>query len=414
MSDPLIPPETAWPAPSPEVAELIRRGAEIALAAPAEWLNELDAVYVRDDDGNPLPDNPVMLAAARRVNRSGLMHWASSNIQKPGQPVAPYISADIESNTREMVRRGLRERMTNSGRALQNVAWRIWMKIAFRLTRDPDVLEELLDVSARSISSYIDGYMEAIIELAAKEARNRDSHVDRRDLVALILDSGKVDATLASSRLDYPMNQMHYGALIWSEAPAAKLQDLEKAAGALAKSSSAPRPLIVLAGPATLWVWWAGEHRLDRQALESALHALPEVRIAIGSPAHGIDGFRRSHLEALTVQRVLGRLDAPASVVSIEQIRLVALMTQDAKAARHFISQTLGDLANAEPTVQRALRIYLHHGCNVTEAADALFTHRNTLLRRLERAQALLPRPLAEHRLDVAAALEALAWIRPE
>jgi DNA-binding PucR family transcriptional regulator len=414
MPTPLTPPETSWPTPSPEVAELMRRAAEFILSAPPEWLDELDSVYLRDEEGNPLPDDPVMLAAARRINRSGLLHWASANIQNPGQPVPPYISADMENNTREMVRRGLRDRMMNSGRAVQNVAWQLWMRIAFRLTRDPDVLEELLQVSAHSIGAYIDGYMQEISKQAANEARRRDSHADKRELVTLILESGEVSASLASSRLDYPMDQTHYGAMIWSEAPSPKLRDLEDAAKALADGLSAPRPLIVLAGSATLWVWCASSNRLDRRHLESALRATPDVRIALGAPAPGIDGFRRSHLEAHSVQRVLGRLDAPAAVVGIEQVRLVALMTQDTKAARYFISQTLGDLANATPVLQRSLRIFLSQGCNVTEAAEVLHTHRNTLLRRLERAQALLPRPLAEYRLDVAAALEALSWIRPE
>lgn len=160
-------------------------------------------------------------------------------------------------------------------------------------------------------------------------------------------------------------------------------------------------------------MWCAGARPLDRPRLELALRTIPGVRIALGSAGRGMDGFRRSHLEALTVQRVLGRLSAPAAVVSIEQVRLVALMTQDAKAARYFVRQTLGELAGASQTLQGCLRAFLHHGCSLTEAADALHTHRNTLVRRLARAEALLPRPLAEHRLDVSAALELLAWMKP-
>ncbi|HWR79817.1 MAG TPA: helix-turn-helix domain-containing protein [Pseudomonas sp.] len=39
-----------------------------------------------------------------------------------------------------------------------------------------------------------------------------------------------------------------------------------------------------------------------------------------------------------------------------------------------------------------------------------MHTHRNTLLRRLTRAEELLPRPLEDNRIHVAAALEALSW----
>ncbi|WP_207557195.1 PucR family transcriptional regulator [Paraburkholderia acidicola] len=408
--------DTTWPAPSPEVCELLRRGAEIALALPPESMKELDAARSPEFAGQSVAEDPVMFASARRIYRAGVVHWASANILHPGQPVPPYITPDMEHNARELARRGMAALMMSSARAVQTVAWRLWMQIAFQLTRDPSLLEELLDVSARSISAFIDANMLAMSAVVQeeREARQRDSHVERRELVTLILENGQVSAPSASNRLGYPLEQAHYGALIWSEAATPELHRLEEAAKALASSLSAPQPLIILAGPATLWVWCSGGTRVDRQYLEATLRTLPDVRIAMGSSGHGIDGFRRSHLEALTVQRVLGRLNAPAAVVSIEQIRLVALMTQDTKGARYFISQTLGELANASPTLQRSLRAFLQHGCNVTATADALHTHRNTLLRRLERAEALLPRPLADQRLDVGAALEVLAWTRPE
>ncbi|MFC7572540.1 helix-turn-helix domain-containing protein [Klenkia terrae] len=50
---------------------------------------------------------------------------------------------------------------------------------------------------------------------------------------------------------------------------------------------------------------------------------------------------------------------------------------------------------------------------STTATAHALFTHRNTVLRRLSRADELLPRPLAEHAVAVAAALDLLRWRRP-
>ncbi|MDF9756596.1 MULTISPECIES: helix-turn-helix domain-containing protein [Pseudomonas] len=40
-------------------------------------------------------------------------------------------------------------------------------------------------------------------------------------------------------------------------------------------------------------------------------------------------------------------------------------------------------------------------------------THRNTLLRRLERAQDMLPIPFADHRIQIAAALELVLWSTP-
>ena len=47
---------------------------------------------------------------------------------------------------------------------------------------------------------------------------------------------------------------------------------------------------------------------------------------------------------------------------------------------------------------------------NTSRTAERLYTHRNTVLRRLARADELLPCPLAENVVSVAAALEVLRW----
>ncbi|MDT5184257.1 MAG: hypothetical protein QOJ20_2428 [Mycobacterium sp.] len=47
---------------------------------------------------------------------------------------------------------------------------------------------------------------------------------------------------------------------------------------------------------------------------------------------------------------------------------------------------------------------------SASRAAARLYTHRNTLLRRLARADELLPRPLAESSVSVAVALGVLRW----
>ena len=53
---------------------------------------------------------------------------------------------------------------------------------------------------------------------------------------------------------------------------------------------------------------------------------------------------------------------------------------------------------------------YVRELGSTTRTAERLYTHRNTVIRRLARADELLPRPLAENVLGVAAALETLKW----
>ncbi|GAB2635551.1 hypothetical protein GCM10027068_13820 [Prescottella soli] len=50
--------------------------------------------------------------------------------------------------------------------------------------------------------------------------------------------------------------------------------------------------------------------------------------------------------------------------------------------------------------------------CSTTRTAERLYIHRNTVVRRLARADELMPRPLASNPIVVGAALEVLRWCR--
>jgi DNA-binding PucR family transcriptional regulator len=153
-------------------------------------------------------------------------------------------------------------------------------------------------------------------------------------------------------------------------------------------------------------VWVHG--RPDTERLRAALERLPEVRIALGSTAPGLDGLRRSHLEALTTRRMLTRPTSPSRPASHREVELVALLTLGPERADRFVTRTLGDLKTAPPEVVEALRVFIAERCTATRAAARLFTHRDTPLRRLARADQPLPRPLAGHPVEVGAALEVL------
>jgi DNA-binding PucR family transcriptional regulator len=391
----------------------MRKGAEMVFNLPPEWREEFEEAGFGGGPMTPAEDSPVIRAASRRTNWASLQHWASANIQRPGERVPYYVPPDMENIALELARRGQQDVLLNSSRAVQNAAWQLCMKVGFLITHDLALLQETFEVCFISISDFVDGNYRILSSLvnAAKEASARDSHLDRRELVNRILDGKEITASHASLRLGYSMEQSHYGALIWSEMENTQLSNLEEAARAFAQSAAAPDPLIVVVGSATLWVWCAAKQPLDRRFLNATIKKLPGARIALGSAYKGMVGFRRTHLEAVTVQRVLGRLNSIAQVVSIDQVRLVSLMMQDTKAARHFLNQTLGSLVQADSSLLNALRVFLNQGSNITETARVLHTHRNTLLRRISRAEELLPNPLAQSRLNVAAALELHSWI---
>ena len=137
---------------------------------------------------------------------------------------------------------------------------------------------------------------------------------------------------------------------------------------------------------------------------------MPDVRIAIGPAANGVDGFRRSHFDAITTQQLMARLRSPQQIALFTDVQLVALITADTDRAAEFVKHTLGDLESAGTELQDTVRTFVDEQCNASRAATRLYTHRNTLLRRLARADELLPRPLAESSVNVAVALDVLRW----
>lgn len=141
----------------------------------------------------------------------------------------------------------------------------------------------------------------------------------------------------------------------------------------------------------------------------------PHARIAVGTTARGIDGFRRSHRDALATQRMLARLRSQQRLAFFADIHMIAVLTENPDSAADFITSTLGDLESASPQLLTTVLTYINEQCNASRAAHVLHTHRNTLLRRLETAQRLLPRPLDHTIIQVAVAISALngAAVRP-
>lgn len=400
-----------WPKPSARVRELIRRGAQLALSVPPEWLDELDTATLAAST-KIVSEDPVLAAGLRRLNRSNLVHWASANVRAPGEPVAPNLGEETLSLARDFVRRGVGEVALDAYRTGQNAAWSRWMSIAFELTSDVGELRELLDVSSRSIADFIDATSRATAEWIEAERAGllRGTHAERREVVALVLDGAPVAPANASRRLGYRLDRVHRAAVIWSDEREPKLAELEAIAEGFALAASTASPLVVVATGGTLWVWADATNALDVADVGRMLRARGSLRIAIGSVGEGVDGFRRSHFDALTAQRLVARVGSDERVVQFDDVRLVSLATHDFDGAEDFVKHTLGRLEAEGAEVRATLLAFLREGCNASRAAKRIHTHRNTLLRRLARAEELLPRPLAEHRIDVAVALEIVRW----
>ncbi|WP_182349260.1 PucR family transcriptional regulator [Tomitella gaofuii] len=399
-----------WSTPSPRVQELIRQGAGIALHVPEEWMADLDTVTLSGAARSRIADDPVLAEATRRTNRANLLTWAAANVRAPGEPVTAQVDDAQIAVARDMVRRGLDEAALDAYRAGQSVAWRYWMKIVFALTRDPAELEELLDVTSQSISAFVDDVVTALATRMRSERAEltRGSQAERREVIALLLEGAPITRERAESRLGYALERTHHAAVVWSEGPDPDVTTVDHVAEILARPAGGEPSLMVSAGSGTRWVW--SQAAPDLAAVEAAADAAPDVRVALAGPAHGVTGFRRTHLDALTAQRMLARLGSTRQVAYYDAIALVALATEDSERAARFVSRTLGGLEHADIALRESVSTYVRSQSNATRAAELLYTHRNTLLRRLERAEEALPRPLADNPVDVAVALDIVHW----
>ncbi|OBK31013.1 transcriptional regulator [Mycobacterium asiaticum] len=409
----------AWRQPSQRIQELIRRGAWIALNPSREWLEEFDRATLSAFP--PISDDPGLAAVVTRSNRANLVYFASALLRTPGAPVAPNLSSETLRMARDLVRRGLDVSALEVYRVGHNVAWRRWIEIAFELTADPQELRELLDLAFRSANEFVDGTLAGITAQmqAEYDALTQDVNVERRRIVDLVLERAAIKPERAEAQLNYLFDPSHTAAIIWSaesDDDSTRLDEVVNAyIQAVFKDAAAkPHPLIVLAGVSTRWVWVGDAAPVDAERIRAIVQDAPDVRIAIGGPAAGIDGFRRSHREALTTQRMVARLRSTQQVAIFAEVEMVALLTENPIGANEFIRATLGDFESASPALHNTVLTYLTAASNASRAAKLLYTHRNTLLHRLDAAQRLLPRPLEESALEVAIALKALPWRGPQ
>ena len=403
---------SSWPRLSPEVRELFRRGAEVALDPRAEWVEELHAASLGGDRMRPVAEDPVLAATTRRANLANLLHWAAANVQHPGRRVPPNTGPEVLEAARDMVRRGVDSGGLDAYRRGQAVAWRRWMEICFELTADPTLLRELLDASALSISTFIEDTVSAVSEQMAAEHHEltRGASAERRATVTLLLEGAPIARSRAEAQLGYGLTGPHTAAIIWSGSGTVGPDHLESTAEALMRAGGAARRLTVVASAAALWVWLPVPRMARAGELSAELSARPDVRVAVGRSGVDVAGFRRSHLDAASTQRMLARLTSPQQIAHYDDVQLVALLTGDPTQADEFLATTLGDLARADAETQAAVLTYVHELGSTSRTAERLFTHRNTVLRRLARADSLLPRPLTENAVNVAVALELLRW----
>ncbi len=398
---------------SPAITALIKQVADHMLDEVDDVLGDIDAAIF--EVAPVLAEDPTLAAESRASSRANVMRWVTAMQRRPGELLSRDAPPETLDLARTLVRRGTDlEALVQSYRRGQNVAWRRWMDIAATIVPDRAELVELLQVSSSLMFEYVDGALAAVMTRIEREREDLLSGAlaRRAETIRLLLDGAPLKTERASQRLGYDLTARHTAAVLWAEPPGEAHGVLEQAAGILAAAANARQPLTLPAGTSTLWAWISTRHDPDEQALRLAMrHADPNVRAVLGPSRDGVVGFRRSHAAALVAQRLLAGNPAGERLTTYTEMEVVALASRDEDQLNEFLASVVGPLCGSDPTLstlRTTLRVYLDEGGNAPRAAERLHTHRNTVLHRVARAEALLGYHASERRLALSLALELL------
>ncbi|MET3961723.1 DNA-binding PucR family transcriptional regulator [Marmoricola sp. OAE513] len=271
---------------------------------------------------------------------------------------------------------------------------------------------------------YIDAVSEQVLVVyeAERERWLANRNTVRAVVLTDLLDSGVADVAQAETALGYRLRQHHLGVVLWRPhdvAPGGELRDLERLLGRLARAvGSSAQPLFAAQDRAMAWGWIPLGARNEVPSPEDLDVAEDDgVLIAVGTPASGPDGFRRTHLDALRAQSVAMVAQEQAQPVTSygdPSVRAAALLAGDLDGTRRLVADALGDLAEDSESAERlreTVRVFLSTRNSFAATAQLVHLHKNTVKYRVDRAVEARGRGLDEDRLELELALIACRWL---
>jgi DNA-binding PucR family transcriptional regulator len=329
-------------------------------------------------------------------------------------PVDAGVPPEALSLAAVLVRRGVEPGdLVHAYLVGQNEFWRAWMEeLTARLPSRPRLVLALESSSARVFSRADFLVAQLMRHIDRERERWMGGALARRmQLVHGLLAGDEPDVVEASRALGYDIDRWVLASVLW-EAGSEEDDGLDAQAAVAARVAGVARPFTLASEESGLWAWVATPEPPDLDAIASALQdsLAAGQAVALGTPAPGLQGFRRGHEEALLARRV-AELGGGAGVVRYDEVELVALASADLDRLERFVRRTLGPLiADDESTarLRETLLAWLAEGGNARRAAERLHAHKNTVLYRLQRAQTLLGRPLDRDRGALELALRAV------
>jgi DNA-binding PucR family transcriptional regulator len=274
------------------------------------------------------------------------------------------------------------------------------------------------------VSQYIDRVVGLLLPVYERERTGwlQDRSAVLATHVRSLLDGEPADLDRLQVMLRYRLRQRHVGLVLWVDGTPVELDPLrrlnELADGLARAAGSTDAVLFVPCDDTTAWVWLpcGTGHGPTQNDLATVVDKAPaQLSVAVGSSGDGINGFRRTHRQALGAQAVaLAAGTSTARLTPFAEVAPIALMCADVDSLRGWVGETLGALAarsERNAGLRDTARVFLQTGGSYTATADQLHLHRNTVQYRVRQAEELRGRPFTDGRLDVELALLACHWL---
>jgi hypothetical protein len=278
-----------------------------------------------------------------------------------------------------------------------------------RIDVSPNARVAIVERITETLFAYVDWMSQQVVEVYEEErerwleTRNSMRALRVREVLA---GRQSVDIDSAISAIRYPLRCHHVALLVWYP-------------GASGQADELARMLFIAGDRSTGWAWLSFQVAPDgivAAIREFSLQHRDSPSVAIGSPAVGIKGFRRSHAQAVAIRSVvLAREGAKPTVVADSDpgLAAAALVCGNIDDARAWVAEVLGGLAadtDSDARLRETFRVFLNNGASYTLAAEQLALHFNTVKYRLGRALARRGRSITDDRFDVELALLLCHW----
>lgn len=366
-----------------------------------------------------------LLRASTESNVDAFLQVAEHTI--PIQAVSPPPAA--AEYARRLAQRGISlHALMRAYRLAQRRVQNLALDEIARQESDGEVALRAAQLLQAAGFAYVDRVAEAVVAEYESERERwlANRNIVRSTVLTSLLNGRHNSGGLADeTALGYKLGQRHLGVVAWTTelgSAEAELRSLEALVALIAERAGArSQPLFIPQDRSLGWGWIPlghASHPVDLTSIRQiVVDAHPRVRLALGTSAAGVSGFRSTHLEALrayAVASIAAKQAAPITTYGDPGVVAASLFSRDMEATRDLVRSTLGALVSdneATATLRSTLLEFLTENRSHVAAAKKLHVHKNTVKYRITKAAELRGRPLDEDRLNLELALHACRWL---